>query len=266
MPSNGFRANWATEVPGGRWFTALTRWFMQPSSGDGPRNRAGDNRGSPELFFDTNLVASVELFEAAFQAGVSRCMFISSCAVHDVILSGRPLDETHPLWPKSHYGAYKAAVEAFVHSYGFGQGWPVCSLRPTGIYGVAQPPAASRWYDLVAQVLRGEPVASANGGKEVHATDVARAAELLLSADKATIAGQAYNCYDMYVADRDVARIAKELTGSTSSIAELNRGPKNQIDTRKLKGLGMTFGGERLLQLTVKELVDAHGRHGVPRS
>jgi nucleoside-diphosphate-sugar epimerase len=232
----------------------------------GPSNRAGGNRGSPDLFFGTNLIGSLELFEAAFEAGVSRCIFISSCAVHDVILGDRPLDETHPLWPKSHYGAHKAAVEAFVHSYGFGQGWPTCALRPTGIYGVAQPPSASRWYDLVGQVLRGEPIASASGGKEVHAADVARAAELLLNADAATIAGQAYNCYDMYVADQGVARIAKELSGSSSSIAELNRGPKNQIDTRKLKALGMTYGGESLLRRTVEELVNAYGRGIEPHS
>ncbi len=52
-----------------------------------------------------------------------RFVFISTCAVHDVILADRPLDEAHPLWPKSHYGAHKAALEKFVHSYGLGQGW-----------------------------------------------------------------------------------------------------------------------------------------------
>jgi nucleoside-diphosphate-sugar epimerase len=226
----------------------------------GPRNRAGETRGTPDLFFGTNLTGSIELFEAAFQAGVPRCIFISSCAVHDVILSDRSLDETHPLWPKSHYGAHKAAIEAFVHSYGLGQGWPICALRPTGIYGLAHPPSTSRWFDLVGRVLRGEPIVSADGGKEVHAADVARAAELLLNADATTIAGRAYNCYDMYVADQDVARIAKELSGSTSSIAQLNRGPKNQIDSRKLRALGMTFGGEQLLRRTVEELVKSHDR------
>src|SRR5207244_2188922 len=151
------------------------------------------------------------------------------------------------LWPKSHYGAHKAALEAFVHSYGLGQDWCACALRPTGIYGLAHPPSSSRWYDLVGQVLRSEPIASGHGGKEVHADDVARAVELLLNADRKTIAGQSYNCYDMYVAEQDVARIAKELTGSASDIADLNRGPKHQIDTHKLRALGVTFGGEELL-------------------
>src|SRR5262249_13879875 len=153
-------------------------------------------------------------------------------------------DETHPLWPTSYYGAHKAALEAFVHSFGLGQGWPICALRPTGIYGLAHPPQASRWFDLVGQVLRGEPISSPKGGKEVHAADVARAVELLLSVDAKAITGESFNCYDRYVAEQEVARIAKELTGSKSAIADLNRGPKHQIDTTKIRGLGMTFGGE----------------------
>jgi nucleoside-diphosphate-sugar epimerase len=231
---------------------------------EGPRNRGRGSHGASDVFFGVNLTGSLQLFQAALEAGVPRCVFISSCAVHDVILGDRPLDETHPLWPKSHYGAHKAALEAFVHSYGLGQGWPVCALRPTGIYGLAHPPQSSRWYQLIGQVLRGEPIASAHGGKEVHAADVARATELLLNANAQAIAGQSYNCYDRYVAEQDVARIAKELTGSPSDIADLNRGPKNQIDAGKLRALGMTFGGEPLLRRTVQELVEGYRRAGSP--
>jgi nucleoside-diphosphate-sugar epimerase len=237
-----------------RGATALVHAAVQ---WQGPRNRGSRSHGAADVFFGVNLTGSLRLFEAALDAGVPRCIFISSCAVHDVILGDRPLDEAHPLWPQSHYGAHKAALEAFVPSYGLGQGWPICALRPTGIYGLAHPPSASRWYDLVGQVIRGEPVASPRGGKEVHAADVARAIELLLNADPKVIAGQSYNCYDRYVADQDVARIARELTGSKSDIADLNRGPKNQIDTRKLRALGMAFGGEPLLRRTVQELVDS---------
>ena len=178
---------------------------------EGPRNRGRGSHGDPGPFLGVNLTGSLRLFQDAFEAGVPRCVFISSCAVHDVILDDRLLDETHPLWPKSHYGAHKAALEAFVHSFGLGQGWPICALRPTGVYGLAHPPHASRWYDLVGQVLRGEPVSSAKGGKEVHAIDVARAVELLLNAEANVIAGQSFNCYDCYVAEQEVARIAKAI-------------------------------------------------------
>jgi hypothetical protein len=60
------------------------------------------------------------------------------------------------------------------------------------------------------------------------------------------------------VAEEQVARIAKELTGSQSEIASLNRGPKHQIGTQKIRALGMTFGGDDLLRRTIQELVQAH--------
>lgn len=224
---------------------------------DGPRNRGRGGHGASDVFLGVNLTGSVQLFQAAFEAGVPRFVYLSTCAVHETILEDRPLDETHPLWPTSHYGAHKAALEAFVHSYGLGLGWPLCALRPTGVYGLAHPPQSSRWFDLVGQVLRGEPIASARGGKEVHAGDVARAVELLLTADAKTIAGQAFNCYDRYVAEEEVARIAKNLTNSRSEIAALNRGPKHQIDNQKIRALGMTFGGQELLRRTVQEMVEA---------
>ncbi len=210
-----------------------------------------------ERFLEANLFGSLRLFKTAHAAGVPRFIFISTCAVHDVILEDRPLDETHPLWPASHYGAHKAALEKFVHSYGLGHGWPICALRPTGIYGLAFPPSRSRWFDLVGQVVRGEPISTAKGGKEVHAANVAQAVELLLTAEAKVVAGQAFNCCDGYVAEQEVARIAKELTGSASTIADLNRGPKHQIVTQKLRALGMTFGGKRLLRQTVGDLVAA---------
>jgi nucleoside-diphosphate-sugar epimerase len=232
---------------------------------EGPRNRGRGSHGSPDVFRGVNLTGSLQLFESAFAAGVPRFIFVSTCAVHDVILDDRPLDEAHPLWATSHYGAHKAALEAFVHSYGLGEGWPICALRPTGIYGLAHPPAASRWWDLVGAVLRGEPIASAKGGKEVHAQDVAGAVELLLSADAKAVAGGSFNCCDLYVAEEQVALIARELTGSRSEVARLNKGPKHQIDTRKLRALGMTFGGEALLRRTVAELVEAQRRALGPR-
>jgi nucleoside-diphosphate-sugar epimerase len=206
-------------------------------------------------FVEKNIVGTLRLIQAARQARVGRFIFISTCAVHDVILQDRPLDETHPLWPRSHYGAHKAAIENFVHSFGLGEGYDICSLRPTGIYGLARPATSSKWYRLVQDVKAGRPVESPAGGKEVHAADVARAVAILLAAPG--IAGQTYNCYDMYISEEMVARIAKELTGSNSSVSNLNKGPKNQIQTGKLRALGLTFGGRALLERTVKQMLEA---------
>jgi len=204
-------------------------------------------------FIETNLLGSLRLIETAREVGVPRFVFLSTCAVHEIVLDDRPLDEAHPLWSTHHYGAMKAAVEKFVHSYGLGSGYDVCALRPTGVYGLAYPPQQSKWFDLVQQVARGEDVEVRGGGKEVHASDVARAAGMLLTADG--IAGQAYNCYDLYVSRHDVASVAKRLSGSGAKISGDPPSPKHQIITEKIRALGMKFGGRELLERTVTEML-----------
>ena len=205
-------------------------------------------------FVDKNIGGTLQLIEAARAAGVGRFIFISTCAVHEEILGDRPLDEAHVLWPKSHYGAHKAALEMFVHSYGLGQGYEICALRPTGIYGLAHPIEKSKWYDLVGRVVRGETVDVAGGGKEVHAADVARATALLLTAPR--ISGQCYNCYDQYISAYDVASTAREISGSAAEIVGSAAQPKHQIETGKLQELGMRFGGWPLFEETIGELVE----------
>jgi nucleoside-diphosphate-sugar epimerase len=205
-------------------------------------------------FVDKNLLGTLHLIEAAREASVGRFIFISSCAVHERILDDRPLDETHPTWPASHYGAHKAAIEQFIHSFGYGQGYPICALRPTGIYGIARPVDQSKWFGIVQAIAQGRAVECRGGGKEVHAADVAKAVEILLSAN--AIAGEAYNCCDRYVSQLEVATLARELTGSASRITGEPSNPKHRIVTAKLQTLGMRFGGRPLLEQTIRQLID----------
>ena len=210
-------------------------------------------------FVETNVVGSINLIEDARKAGVKRFIFISTCAVHERILDDRPLDETHPLWSTSHYGEHKAAIEAFVSSFGLGSGFPVCALRPTGIYGLAQPAEHSKWFELVKQVLAGQAVSCTRGGKEVHVDDVARAVALLLDAPAIQITGHAFNCTDRYVSDLEVAQIAQKLSGSSAVVQGQTPQPKHQIATGKIQRLGMVFGGTPLLEKTIGQLVNAAG-------
>jgi hypothetical protein len=83
---------------------------------------------------------------------------------------------------------------------------------------------------------------------------VAKAVEILLRADG--VAGQVYSCYDRYIAEYEVASIAKQITGSSSIVSGGRTSPKNQIVTEKLRALGMEFGGEALLAETIRQLVE----------
>ena len=210
--------------------------------------------GDLSVFVQKNVLGTVQLIDAARNAGADRFVFISTCSVHEKLLDDRPLDEAHPLWAITHYGAHKAAVEQFVHSYGFGAGFNICAVRPTGIYGVAHVADNSKWYDLIRDVAEGREAQCRRGGKEVHASDVALAVDLLLHADD--IAGEVYSCYDRYVSEYDVAAIAKEITGSTATIAGEQTRPKHQIVSDKIKALGMRFGGDELLRSTIRQIAD----------
>lgn len=214
-----------------------------------------DPDGDVVALVERNLVATVRLIEAARRTKVGRFLVVTSGAVHDEILDDRPLDEAHPLWPKSAYGAIKASLEAFVSSYGRGAEFPIAAVRPTAIYGLAEPASASRWYELVAAVTRGEPVSCRRGGKRVHAHDVARALEILLVAPG--VAGEVYDCTDRYVADREVAEIARSVARTAGEILGEAPAARHPIGCAKLRGLGMTFGGRPLLETTVAELVAA---------
>ncbi len=220
--------------------------------GEGFRGAEGDIVG----FADRNIMGSLRLIAQAHEADVPRFVFISTCAVHEIILEDRKLDEAHPMWPRSHYGAYKAAVEAFVYSYGYRYNYDICALRPTGVYGLHHAPANSKWHDLVKSVAEGKTDrVTPQGGKEVHAADVAKAVSILLKADG--VAGQAYNCYDRYISQEEVADTTAKLSGRDVTIARTNAGPKHQIDTTKIRKLGMKFGGETFLKTTVGELLNA---------
>ena len=126
-------------------------------------------------------------------------------------------------------------------------------------YGLAHRPEDSKWFALVQNVVQGKPVTCQRGGKEVHAADVAKAVELLLHAPASKMTGEAFNCYDQYVSEWDVAHVAKQVSGSTAQIRGQQTSPKNQIVTEKLRSLGMSFGGRQLLEDTVRQLITAVG-------
>jgi len=206
-------------------------------------------------FLDANLAGSLTLMRLAHAAGVGRFVFLSSRAVYGHRLPGRPLDEDHPALPDTHYGAHKAAVEAFLSA--FGPAWQACALRPTGVYGLSHPAQRSKWYGLVAAVLEGRlPPGTGRGGTEVHGADVARAIWLLLTAPD--VAARAYNCSDIDVSDRDVAEIVQRLVGATGPLPEAPLAPPaNVMETGRLRALGLEFGGRDLLKRTLLELVQA---------
>ncbi len=205
-------------------------------------------------FVEANLLGSIELLDASKQAGIKQFIFISSCAVYGRIYPHIKLDELHPLIPDSNYGAYKVSVEAFCHSYFISKAFGTTIFRPVGIYGVNPHLAHSAWYNIVKDIKHGINVEVSGGGKIVFVEDVAQAIDLAM--DNKDASGKIYNLVDFYIDNMGVARMAKELCASKSSISGTPKQPINTIDNTQSKALGVRYAGTGGLKRYVQELIN----------
>jgi nucleoside-diphosphate-sugar epimerase len=203
----------------------------------------------------TNVGGGLALLATARAAGVSRCVVLSSRAVFGAWTRvGRIPDEERPR-PDTAYGASKAALEAFVESWGKGEGWPVAAIRPTGVYGVVEPVETSKWHGLVAALLRREPIRP-RAGTEVHGRDVAEAVWRLLTVPPELVAGRMFNCGDIVVQHQDIARQVYRFTDMSGPLPDTAEAPRNLMESAGLQRLGVTFGGWPLFEETIAELVE----------
>jgi len=220
------------------------------------RNGAGFHEAANrdfKRFLDVNLSGSLELLNASVQYGVRQFIFTSSCAVYGYIFPDIKLNEQHPLIPDSNYGAYKASVEAFCHSYFLSKKTNTTIFRPVGIYGIDPNLAHSEWYDLIKNIKNEVDVDVVGGGKIVHVTDVAHAIDLAI--DNKDSSGKVYNLSDFYIDNMSIAEMAKEICGSKSKIRGTPKQPKNTIDNSQSKTLGVRYAGTEGLRQYIQELV-----------
>jgi UDP-glucose 4-epimerase len=207
-------------------------------------------------YLETNVGCGLSLLATARQAGVRRCVVLSSRAVFGATPVEGRISDDDPVRPDTNYGAAKAALEMFVRSWGASEGWPIAALRPTGVYGVVTPIERSKWFDLVGAALKREPV-EPRAGSEVHGRDVAEAVWLLLTAPPDRIAGRMFNCSDIVVSTRDLVRLVHHVAHMTGPVPDESPPPHNLMDCSGLKSLGTEFGGWPLLEETIAELIAA---------
>ena len=217
------------------------------------RYRGGEGDDLAE-FLEANVGGSLTLLATARDAGVKRAVVVSSRAVFGASVTGMVGDD-HPVAPDTHYGAAKAALEAFVQSFGQ-EGWPVAALRPTGVYGIVRPIEKSKWFGLVGAVMQGEPV-PARSGTEVHGADVAEAVWRLLEVPLEAMTGRAFNCSDIVVSNREIVELVQELSGIRGPVPEDAPPPEAIMRTEALAALGVKFGGRERFAETIAALIEA---------
>jgi dTDP-glucose 4,6-dehydratase len=90
-------------------------------------------------FVTTNVEGTQILLDAVREAPVERFILFSSSEVYGTA-ERDPMDEEHPLNPRSPYAATKAGADRLAYSYFVTYGLPVVIVRPFNNYGPRQHP------------------------------------------------------------------------------------------------------------------------------
>lgn len=111
---------------------------------------------APASYVQTNLVGTLNLAEAALQAGVKRFIHTSTSETYGTALY-TPMDESHPLQAQSPYAASKIAADKMIESFTRSFGLPAITVRPFNTYGPRQSTRAVI-PTIITQALHGKVI------------------------------------------------------------------------------------------------------------
>jgi dTDP-glucose 4,6-dehydratase len=197
-------------------------------------------------FVTTNVEGTQILLDAIRRNPVERFILISSSEVYGTA-ERAPMDEEHPLNPRSPYAATKAGADRLAYSYHVTYQLPIVIVRPFNNYGPYQHPekVIPRF---VTQALRDEPLTIHGDGHAsrdwLFVEDDAEAIEALIACDCDAVAGEVVNV----ATGRDISVV--EIADMVLGVLGESRSPKlhtperpGQVD----RHIGSTEKAERLL-------------------
>ena len=135
----------------------------------------------PLLDARTNILATINLAEAARKAGVRKIVHTSSGGSIYGTPSEFPVDESFPVDPHSPYAASKLAGEQYLGTYRHLYGMQASFIAPANVYGPRQNPHGEAGVVAIfsENLLHGNPTKIFGGGTNtrdyVYVGDVARA-------------------------------------------------------------------------------------------
>jgi dTDP-glucose 4,6-dehydratase len=197
-------------------------------------------------FVATNVEGTRVLLDAMREVQVERFILISSSEVYGTAETD-PMDEEHPLNPRSPYAATKAGADRLAYAYRATYDLPIVIVRPFNNYGPRQHPekVIPRF---VIQALEDKPLTVHGDGSAsrdwLYVDDDAEAIEALIEADLDTVAGEVINLATG--GDVSVSRIADlvlEVLGKPASLKDFVAERPGQVR----RHVGSTEKAERLL-------------------
>ncbi len=197
-------------------------------------------------FVTTNVEGTQIMLDAIRAAPVERFILISSSEVYGTAETD-PMDEEHPLNPRSPYAATKAGGDRLAYSYFTTYDLPVVIVRPFNNYGPYQHPekVIPRF---ITQALLDEPLTIHGQGRAsrdwLFVDDDAEAIEAVIEADIDTIAGEVVNvATGVDISVSDIADMVLAGLDKPSSLKTNVDERLGQVD----RHIGSTDKAERLL-------------------
>jgi dTDP-glucose 4,6-dehydratase len=184
-------------------------------------------------FVTTNVEGTQILLDAVRAHPVERFVLISSSEVYGTAESD-PMDEEHPLNPRSPYAATKAGADRLAYSYFITYGLPIVILRPFNNYGPRQ-----HWEKVVPRfitsALSDEPLTVHGDGHAsrdwLYVDDDAAAIVAAIEAELDTVAGEVINvATGVDVSVSDIAHLVLETLGKPSSLKSFVEERPGQVD------------------------------------
>ncbi len=223
---------------------------------------------NPEITFDINHRATVELAKNAKKAGVLRFLFSSSCSMYGVANDGL-VNELASFDPQSAYAKAKVFAERDLLLLKDDFFSPVF-LRNSTVFGVSP----RMRLDLIVQnlaaygYLNGIVTILSDGSPwrpQVHVEDVSLAFAFFLTLPRHIISGQAYNIgrNENNLQIKDIAEMVRSAIPGTS-IEIKNQNPADnrsyKVDFSKLASLG--FVPKRSVSNGIEEILSVYKKIG----
>jgi len=197
-------------------------------------------------FVTTNVEGTQILLDAVRETPLERFVLISSSEVYGTAESA-PMDELHPLNPRSPYAATKAGADRLAYAYFVTYGLPVVIVRPFNNYGPRQHPE-KLIPRFVTQALQDEALTVHGDGHAsrdwLYVDDHAEAIEALIETDLDRVAGEVINvATGVDISVSEVADQVLDLLGKPRELREHLPERPGQVD----RHIGSTDKAERLL-------------------
>ncbi len=157
----------------------------------------------PSHYYAVNVGGTRNVLQAAFEAGVRKFIYCSTCGVHGNV-EKPPAAEDAPIRPADYYQQTKYEAEPIVLDYGR-RGLPVTIIRPAAIYGPGDP---ERFYLIYRRVAKGWFPMFGSGRTYYHPLYIDNLIDaLMLAMDPKRGNGEVYLIADEeYVSIEDLAR------------------------------------------------------------